>query len=192
MCTIGPTGMIDFVSRFRRDNPGVELNLIEAVPDRLLERIMQGELDIALPPKPGPIDERFDVKHLYRERFVVAFPPGHRFEAKNAVRFADLDGESYLPRLNCEHFEHLAELRRQSGAKITYGYRSEREDWFQSMIMAGMGVCFVPESTITVPGVQTRPLVDPVVTRDISLITTAGRRFSPAVAAFMRLATSYR
>jgi len=40
------------------------------------------------------------VQRLYRERFVVAFPAGHRFERRNALRFLDLDGENYLLRIN--------------------------------------------------------------------------------------------
>jgi LysR family transcriptional regulator, hydrogen peroxide-inducible genes activator len=41
------------------------------------------------------------------------------------------------------------------------------------------------------PAVQTRPLVDPEVAREVSLVTVAGRRFSPAVSAFVRAITAY-
>jgi LysR family hydrogen peroxide-inducible transcriptional activator len=49
----------------------------------------------------------------------------------------------------------------------------------------------VPEYSVLLPGLQTRPLVDPEVTREVSLVTVAGRRFSPAVAAFVRAITAY-
>ena len=60
-------------------------------------------------------------------------------------------------------------------------YRSEQEDWIQSMVLAGMGVCFLPEFLPVLSGVQTRALVDPEVTREVVLLTVAGRRFSPAL-----------
>ena len=71
-------------------------------------------------------------------------------------------------------------------------YRSEREDWIQTMVMAGMGICFMPEYSTVVSGLQTRRVVDPEVCREVALVTVAGRRFSPAVAAFVRAIKAYR
>ncbi|MGH6901936.1 MAG: LysR family transcriptional regulator [Geminicoccaceae bacterium] len=70
-------------------------------------------------------------------------------------------------------------------------YRSEPEDWIQTMVMAGIGIAFMPQYSIVLPGLPTRPLVDPEVVREVSLVTVAGRRFSPAVAAFVRAIKSY-
>ena len=89
-----------------------------------------------------PFDERFNVEPLYRERFVVAFPPGHRFAAQNGVAMADVDGESYLLRINCEFKDHLRSLREEQGVELQHVYRSEREDWIQTMVMAGIGIAF--------------------------------------------------
>ena len=36
--------------------------------------------------QPEPFIERFDVLQLYKERFCVAFPTGHRPEQQNRVR----------------------------------------------------------------------------------------------------------
>src|SRR3712207_7101976 len=96
MCTIGPMRGIGFLSEFRNANPGIEVTLREGVPAHLTELLHAGELDVAVMAQPEPFDARFDVRPLYREHFVVAFPPGHRFAAQNAVRIGDVDGESYL------------------------------------------------------------------------------------------------
>jgi LysR family hydrogen peroxide-inducible transcriptional activator len=58
--------------------------------------------------------------------------------------------------------------------------------------MAGMGICFMPEYSAIVPGLRTRRVVDPEVVREVSLVTVAGSRFSPAVAAFVRAIKAYR
>jgi len=55
-----------------------------------------------------------------------------------------------------------------------------------------MGVCFIPEFSPTVPGLVTRPLVDPEVAREVLLVSIAGRRFSPAVATFVKAIKAYR
>ena len=59
------------------------------------------------------------------------------------------------------------------------------------MVMAGMGVCFMPEYSVVVPGLQTRRVIEPDVVREVSVVTVAGHRFSPAVAAFVRGIKAY-
>jgi LysR family transcriptional regulator, hydrogen peroxide-inducible genes activator len=192
MCTIGPLRFIGFLNRFRIDNPGIELAMIEATPDELSERLMAGKLDLAVMAKPGSFDERFVVQRLYRERFVVAFPSGHRFETRNALTVEDIAGESYLSRINCEYRDQLRSICSERQVEIRVTYRSEREDWIQIMVTAGLGICFLPEFSPVLPGLRSRPLIDPEVTREVCLVTVAGRRYSPAVAAFIRAIRAYR
>jgi LysR family hydrogen peroxide-inducible transcriptional activator len=191
MCTIGPLRAIGFLNSFWRDHPGIEITLREGVPGHLSELLHDGSLDVAVMAQPGDFEEHFDVVPLYREHFVLAFPAGHRFEAQNAIRFKDIEGEAYLQRVNCEYNDHLRALREARGIGLRHVYRSEREDWIQTMVMAGIGIAFLPEYSIVLPGLPTRPLVDPAVVREVSLVTVAGRRFSPAVAAFVRAIKSY-
>ena len=54
------------------------------------------------------------------------------------------------------------------------------------MTAAGLGFSFIPELSVTVPGLMTRPLVEPEVVRTVSLVTVRGRPHSPAVGAFVR------
>ena len=60
------------------------------------------------------------------------------------------------------------------------------------MVMAGMGICFLPEYSAVVPGLRTRRVIEPEVVREVSVVTASGRRFSPAVAAFVRAIKAYR
>jgi LysR family transcriptional regulator, hydrogen peroxide-inducible genes activator len=191
MCTIGPLRGIGFLNDFRRAHRGIDLTLREGVPGQLAELLREGAIDLAIMAQAEPFDERFDVHPLYRERFVVAFPPGHRFAGQNGVRIADIEGESYLSRVNCEYRDHLRALCMEHGFVPAYAYRSEREDWIQVMVAAGMGICFLPEFSVTGPGVLARPLVEPEVEREVALVTVAGRRFSPAVASFVRAIKAY-
>src|SRR6266702_4742886 len=149
------------------------------------------KLGVAVMAQPDAFDERLDVQPLYRERFVVAFPAGHRFERRYALRFPDMDGENYLLRINCEYQDQLGALCRQQGATLKRAFRSEREDWIKVMVAGGLGVCFTPEYSPLVPGVMTRPVVDPEVTREVALVAISGRRFSPAVAAFVKSIQAY-
>jgi DNA-binding transcriptional LysR family regulator len=148
--------------------------------------LLQRELDLAVMAQPEAFNDRLDVLPLYSERFCIAFPTGHRLERQNRVRVSDVAGETYLRRINCEYRDYLADRLRSQGLAVRVGFQSEREDWIHMMVAAGFGVCFLPEFSPTIPGVRTQPVTDPEVVRQVSLVSMAGRRFSPAVLAFIR------
>lgn len=186
MCTIGPHRLIDMMGRFRDKNSGVEIRLKDANGAALQTLLDSGELDVALLAFPSGVPDRFHVLPLYDERFVIAFAPGHRFEKLNAVRARDLNGERYLSRVNCEYGDVMLEIYHQQGVDLTRPYRSERDDWIVCMAAAGLGFSFIPEYSVTVPGLVTRPLIEPEISRTISLVTVRGRPYSPALGAFLR------
>jgi len=152
---------------------------------------LQGELDLSVMAQPEPFNERLDVLPLYNERFCIAFPTGHRLEQQNRVEIADVAGETYLRRINCEYRDYLADHLRALGLAVRVGFQSEREDWIQTMVMAGMGICFIPEFSPAQSGLNTRPLIEPEVFREICLVSVPGRRFSPAVSAFVQAVKRY-
>ncbi len=191
MCTIGPSRVIGLMNDLSEKVPNLDIHLHEGAGRFLVESMMKGELDVALIGLPQ-FPDRLDALPLYRERYVVAFPPGHRFEALPVVPMREMSGEDYLQRINCEFPDHFADLGiAEPYDGLNVRYRSEREEWIQAMIMAGMGCAFMPEYMPLFPGLKTRVVTEPEVLREIKLVTVAGRRFPPAVAAFVRLAKAY-
>jgi DNA-binding transcriptional LysR family regulator len=141
--------------------------------------------------QPVEYPARFDADPLYVERFMVAFPPGHKFAALEGIRPADMDGQAYVRRLSCEYRAYIADTLTRNGAKYEISYQSEREDWVQTMIKAGLGVTSMPEFSPELPGLKTRPYVDPEIRRTVSLVSVSGRRHSPALAAFVKAVKSF-
>jgi LysR family hydrogen peroxide-inducible transcriptional activator len=191
MCTISPMRFVGFLNRFRADHPGIELTLSEAVPPRLAEALLRGDIDVAVMAQPEAYDEKLRPEALYRERFVLACPAGHPFARRNIIAMRDMDGQVYLQRINCEFRDELRERCESAGAHILRSYRSEREDWIQTMVAAGMGVCFVPEFSATHPGVVVRRVEEPEVVREVCAVTVAGRRWSVPLASFVKAIRRY-
>ena len=186
MCTIGPTRIIGFLDRLRRDVPAIDISFRDARGTLLVEELMNGDLDIALVGLPA-YPERVVVQTLYKEHYVIAFPKGHRFEALPSVSLRDLDGKNYVSRSNCEWPAHFDNLGRPVAFEVNARYASEREDWVQAMILAGMGCSIMPEYMPILPGIATRLITDPQITRRIGIATVAGREFSPAVRAVVNI-----
>jgi LysR family transcriptional regulator, hydrogen peroxide-inducible genes activator len=185
MCTIGPLRFIALLNSFRTQHPGIELTVVETMPARLSQLLLEGALDIALMAQPEAFDERLHAEPIYRERFGVAFAAGHRFEMRNMLHVRDVQGETYLSRVNCEFYDYLSNLCDRHGVEMVDGFRSEREDWILAMVAAGMGICFLPEYSATHPGVRLRTMADPEVVREVSLVSVKARPISPAVKCFV-------
>jgi DNA-binding transcriptional LysR family regulator len=193
MCTIGPHRLVDLFADFIKSHDGVEIYLKDAPAGALEELLTKGEIDVAIFCRPDALDDRFHALPLYQERFVVAVGSGHPFERLSTVRVKDLHGERYLARANCEYYDYLRNVREAiGGVELKRPYTSERDDWIQCMVLAGLGFTYIPEFAVTVPGLQLRPLVEPEVYRTVSLVTVRGRPHAPAVGAFVRAAKRYR
>lgn len=191
MCTIGPLRFMSFVNHFHAEHPGIELTIVEGTTTRLSEDLVRGALDVAVMAQPKPFDERFETRLLYRESFVVAFPRGHAFESAEAVRIRDIAGEPYLSRMNCEYQDYFDYLCAQYEVDVVEAHRSEREDWIQAMVMAGLGISFMPEYSATLPGLPVRKLTEPSVERVVNLVTVAGRILTAPVQALVRSVESF-
>ncbi len=191
MSTVGHVRLSRFLARFQKDHEGVEVSVAEAPISELKQQLEDGDIDLAvLNPLEG-LGDNFHVHDLYRERYIVIFPPGHRLGRLNAVKLADLSGEPYVDRLACELREMVMEACESREVELYARFRSEREDWVQAMVLARIGFAFMPEYAVTLPELMQRPLVEPEVTRTISMAHVPGRKFSPAAAAMMRAAQSY-
>ena len=192
MTTIGPMRLSGLLARYKQDHPGVELGVHEGSLADLQAQLDAGALDLAVLHAPGGHSPATRALPLYRERYVVIVPPGHPFERQNTVSLEDTNQNAYVDRLACEMRETVMTICGQNNIELYATFRSEREDWVQGMVMAGLGFAFMPEYSVTHAGILRRPLVEPSVEREVCLVNTVGRQLSPAAAAFSRAAQHYR
>lgn len=191
MSTIGPVRLSRFLAKFQGDHHGVEVAVTEASADDLKRQLENAALDLAVLNDMGDARGSFTVQQLYTERYVVIFAPDHRLANLNAIKLADLSGEPYVDRLSCELREMVMAVCEARNVTLYARFRSEREDWVQAMVLARIGFAFMPECSVTLPDLLQRPLIEPEVSRTISLLSVPGRPFSPATAAMVRAAQSF-
>jgi DNA-binding transcriptional LysR family regulator len=191
MCTIGPLRFMPFLAKLRMDYPGLTLAVSEGTPARLGALLDAGALDLAVLAQPEPFPDRWHAAPLYRERFVVALPPGHNLASSGAVRLRDLHGQDYVSRASCEYAPFIDTLLAEAGVALNVVFESEREEWVQTMIVSGAGLACMPEHSPLLPGLALRPLVEPKVTREIALVTPGGRPLSPAAITFAKAIKEY-
>lgn len=159
--------------------------------NHLKAQLDEGAIDVAVLNSMDGLGEGHHSHELYKEKYIVVFPPEHRLGKLNAIKLSDLSGEPYVDRLACEMREMVTKVCEDMDIELYARFRSEREDWVQAMVLAHIGFAFMPEYSVTLPGLLQRPLVEPEVERSICLITVPGRPHAPAVAAFVRAARSF-
>src|SRR6516225_6189820 len=61
MCTVGPARFMSFLAGFRAATPGCEITLVEGVPERLSDLLLQAELALAVMAQPESFSARLEV-----------------------------------------------------------------------------------------------------------------------------------
>jgi len=191
MSSIGHVRFSRFLAEFQKSYDGVEVAVTENDVNELKEKLREGEMDVAILNPLDGLSEDFHTQPLYTEKYIVIFPPEHRLGEHNAIKLSDLSGEPYVDRLACELRETVMKVCEDMKIELYARFRSEREDWVQAMVLARIGFAFMPEYSVTLPGLIQRPLIEPNVERTIAMATVPGRPYTPAVSTFVRAAQSF-
>lgn len=187
MCTIAPAELVGLVSAIRNGHPGIEVELVDASARELNEKLIDGEIDVAIYCLPNDeVSDKLLFRPLFCERMMIVLHPGHRLARRNAIRVVDLDGEHYINRAKCEFRGYFGAFFIEQGVTCEVVFRSERDDWVLAMIASDQGFGFMPANCVSNAGVVTRPLIDPELWREVNLVTVRGRPHSPAVAALVK------
>ena len=188
--TIGPYLLPHVMRPIRRSLPRLELRLYEHQTAPMLEKLRDGELDLGILALPVEL-AGLEARELYREAFTVALPERHPLAAREAVRAADLEGETLLllEEGHCLRDQAL-EVCGAPGGSQREEFRATSLETLRQMVAAGAGVTLLPELASrgaygNARGVEVRPFARPVPVRHIGAVwrkTTPRRAAIDAVA----------
>ncbi|WP_327580638.1 LysR family transcriptional regulator [Nonomuraea sp. NBC_00507] len=145
------TANVDLVpstlKRFAARRPDVELRLTEGLTARLMDRLREGALDVAVisdypaglpagPPRPVP---------LLEDRLFVALPAGHRLAAEDEVDLRDLAGETWIEAAPRGQPTLLVTACAAAGFTPRSGLRVAEWMGKFAFVASGLGVTLVPE-----------------------------------------------
>jgi LysR family transcriptional regulator, hydrogen peroxide-inducible genes activator len=190
MCTMGPERLIGFIQKINVSTPDVEIVVSEAKGQDVIAQLLTDAIDVGIVALPRYPDE-IEALPLYRERYGLAMPQGHRLNRPSGATVADLEGEDYVERLNCEFDDHYGAMHGEWPVTLNVRYSSQREDWVLAMVSAGMGVSIVPNSYVLPPGLESVELVEPVIERAMSLVTVRDRLVGPVAGEFVKLVQAH-
>ena len=169
-----------FARALREELPGIDFTFRGEmlVPDQLVA-LRGGSIDLALLRTPLDDESGLVVRHLRRERLLVALPDGHRLVGRQRIRLADLREEDFIVHAGGRRsMMHglVVDLCRSAGFDPRVRHEVAETSTLVTFVAAGLGVAIVPEpvAELGVTGATYRPLTARGAKVDLAVATRAG------------------
>ncbi len=166
------------IARVTRSHPGLRVEFAEAEPPESLERLREGDCDIALAFSYDGDDSAQDAVAdltavpLCADQLYAVLPAGHRLARRRRIRLADLAGERWIA--GCPRCRgHLVQACAGVGFTPAITFSTDDVAVVQGLVASGLGVALLPGlalDSVHHPGVVARP-VDPPSVRRIAAYT---------------------
>jgi DNA-binding transcriptional LysR family regulator len=177
-----------FLAEFCAQYPGVKLKLEVDNRARLLQRLLDNEMELGIMGHP-PRGMNIVAEPFARNPHAVIASPSHRFAATRNLPLRDLAGENFLVREPGSGTRRLMEhLFAEHGMKVNATMEISSDETIKQAAMAGMGLAFLSLHTVQLE-LQTGRLVmldvrEMPVMREWYVVHGKGKRLSPVAKAF--------
>lgn len=128
---------------FREKYANVTIELCNGYLQDLQDWLEQGDIDLALTWLREQ-DSSQTSQFLCHQPLSLAVSPSHPFARLKSISVADIDGQSYIERLNCEFWRANPKMFESMGVKPQTIYSANNEEWVIALIRAGMGISIMP------------------------------------------------
>jgi LysR family hydrogen peroxide-inducible transcriptional activator len=175
IATLGPYLLPYVLSAFREAHPDLRLYVREDPARRLVDRLREGELDLALVDM--PVDaEGLEGLSLFREPLWLAVPRGHLLDGRDEIAHQALKGQELLM-LEEGHCLRAAvqALCDQMGASEHTGFQATSLDTLRQMVASRIGPAILPALYVAAEAAQdsqisTIPFASPQPERHVVLL----------------------
>jgi DNA-binding transcriptional LysR family regulator len=169
--------------------PGLQVELVDEEPAALSELLLDGTVSAAISgDELGELPVRIDHWNLFEERFHVLMPRESELAAFSSLPTDVLAKATWLERVGREGANPPWPGLFPPGVEPHIGHRGRRLSHLQHMVAAGLGLMLWPEHAPHLPYLVTRPIANDPLRRNIELLAVAGRRYSPALEALVKIA----
>jgi DNA-binding transcriptional LysR family regulator len=183
--SISASLVLDPIAEIAKFVPGLHVELREGAAEKLVELLLEGEINAAMVGDVQDMPARIDDWLLFEERYVAVLAPTH-LANRPSIGIDDLRETVLLQRAGCDV---APKIQRSYFPEepLQLGYCSGHDLHLQHMAAAGFGVILAPEHMPRLPTLKTIPLEGDPVSREVRLLAVQGRRYSPALDAFVKV-----
>ncbi|WP_022722641.1 LysR family transcriptional regulator [Rhodopseudomonas sp. B29] len=176
---------------FRRDYPNIKIQMVDVAADQLISKILAGEVEFSI----GTVDDDnpdIALETLIRDRLSAIAPRDGSFERRSSITWDDLAGLDTISVPPGSSIRRLIDAALAAeGKSFTATHETSLLATALAMSAHGFGVSVLPSYLVPLmqfPDLVAVPLEEPVVYRQLSLITRSGRSLSAAAKSFVATA----
>lgn len=172
--TVAPYLVPQLIPLLRREHPLVEIELREALTDRLLTELMEGRLDVIVAALPIEADHLL-TRHLFTDRFMMAVAANDSDVLMSPMVETDVDPERLLllEEGHCLRDQALA-VCKAANRRSLVNFGATSMTTLLQMVSHGMGLTLIPEMAIETEtarsAIRIVPFADPQPAREIGLV----------------------
>ena len=193
--SIGIYLLPDLLASFRTQYPDIRVRVDFPESERVMEQLFQGKTDIAIVPWQRGYPDLNAVALARHKMFLVA-PPDHPLAKLERVSPHDLEKYPFVGYHEGMHTRSMIDaLFKRMSLAIEYSIESTNSATIKQMVMAGMGIAFLPEIAVAGElrrGQLVRLDVPPLVMhQDVTLYTRKNRSLSRTASEFVQFLQEY-
>ena len=181
--TVAATRLPHILVAFQKENPKISVHVRELVATELLESVRRRDVDFGIGPKIKTIAE-FSFQPILTDEMFALVPSTYRLPRRRGITLKELSKLPILRLSTSSAFRGEVDVAlKQQGLTLDTQFEVVQVQTLVAMAEAGLGAALLPK--ISVPPrtkLQAVPVIDPPMSREISIVTLKGQAFSPAAA----------
>jgi DNA-binding transcriptional LysR family regulator len=192
--TAASTLVLEAVRVFRRRHPGVELSFLEAGTRAAVQRLREGDVELAVAFRerghaPPASWRGLHAEHLLVDPLYVALAKDHPLAAKDAIRLRELRDEPWIQAVQAGPTGITYRACLAAGFEPRIVHLSDHAPLTQGLVAAGLGITMI--SSLSVPqarkDIAVRPLRPSGPERDVFAVSLPGALRPPAITAMVEI-----
>lgn len=181
------------LAKFRRNFPNLTITVNDIVAEAVVDAVRSGhaEVGIAFRPERAP---DLEFQPLFIDRFMAALPSDHPLVSETSIHWATLARQPLLLLQHPSSIRQLIEdaLKNEAIEFVVDG-EAHQLVTLGRMVACGLGVSVVPElcaDQMARIGAVCRPLIDPIISREVGVLTRRRYPLSHAASALVEIVTT--
>ena len=175
-------------AQFKRDYPDVAVSIKRADYAKVLESIVESQVDFGVVSLPVN-DNRLQCVLIHRDELVVITPPRHPLSSRKSITVAEVAGYPLVVPKAGHTRDALETLFYERQLKPHFAMELDSSELLKRFVAADVGVGFIAKSNIQedirANALAALPLSDAQIRRDLALVYRKDRTLSRAAKAFM-------
>lgn len=171
--------------------PSTAINLTQISASTAADAVRAGRIHACILPQMPGDTRHLSILPLLREPLLLGCAKDHPLANREAVKIQDIAKYPYVDRLACEFRRDVYDHFAAHDVLLHPRFRAEREDVVQYVVMQSRGFCILPEHSVALHGLVTRPISGLTLARHLLFVTMCDLSSNPDVSALATLASRH-